>query len=150
MLPSGVSLAKETCKLWLLWFFSLFLLRNKWRHKHISGAAFFLSLFCPQGLLYAFSSSYKILRMPWDSVFSIQNHDSRVPLLYTNLQTGRRKEETGRENSFWGLSIWDLGSELFQECHWNLAYHPIIFRNISKSSTNQHKEKETISGNLRG
>lgn len=150
MLPSGVSLAKETCKLWLLWFFSLFLLRNKWRHKRISGAAFFLSLSRSQGLLHAFSSSYKILRMPWDSVFSIQNHDSRVPLLYSNLQTGRRKEEAGRENSFWGLSIWDLGSELFQERHWNLAYHPIIFRNISKSSTSQHKKKETISGNLRG
>ena len=52
VLSSGVSLAKETCKLWLLWFFSFFLLRNKWRHKHISGAAVFLSLSLSQGLLY--------------------------------------------------------------------------------------------------
>lgn len=95
VLPSGVSLAKATCKLWLLWFSPCFLLRNKQSHRNISGASLSLSSPLP-GLVVCSLQQPQNTQMPWDHMFSVQNYDSWIPFV-VNEPAEWEKERRSRQ-----------------------------------------------------
>lgn len=138
VLPSGVSLAKATCKLWLLWFSPCFLLRNKQSHRNISGAS--LSLSSPLPGLVVCS-----LQQPQNTQNALRSHVFCPKSWFMNplcckrtCRMGEGKKEQAGKTHFWGL-----GSEAFQDLHWNLIYCHSIFENLSMSTTNYKKKEVT-------